>query len=147
MHNTLLKRQKRQNSFIMTCITQGRNSTVRCVNELYLYSLLKTKRQIKRQIHIPLWTHKRHKEWCEDRKTFTRCYTIALGFCDEFNANSVLLHFSSYRSIKIWHLYFKNVEKKAIKQCIKTPKHFNIKKHLALVFHKICPCNFLSIPN
>ena len=55
-----------------------------------------------------------HKEWSKDGKTFTRCYTIASKFWDEFNANFVLLHFSSYRSIKIWYLYFKNVEKKGI---------------------------------
>ena len=44
-----------------------------------------------------------HKEWEKDGKTFTRCYTIALKFWDELNANFVLLYFSSYRSIKIWH--------------------------------------------
>ena len=74
--------------------------------------------QTMRQIDIPLWTHMGHKEWSEDGKTFTRCYTIASKFWDEFNANFVLLHFSSYRSIKIWHLYLKNVEKKAVRQCI-----------------------------
>ena len=40
-----------------------------------VYSLLKKKRQIKRQtkrqIDIPLWTHMGHKECSEDRKTFT----------------------------------------------------------------------------
>ena len=49
-----------------------------------------------------------HKELREDGKTFTRCFTIALKFWDEFNANLVFLYFSSYKSIKIWHLYFKN---------------------------------------
>ena len=48
------------------------------------YSLLKTKRQIKRQakgqIDIPLWTHMGHKERNEEGKTFTRCCTIALKF-------------------------------------------------------------------
>ena len=38
------------------------------------------------------------------------CYTIALKFWDEFNANFVLLYFSSYRLIKIWQIYFKNKE-------------------------------------
>ena len=79
--------------------------------------------QTKRQIDIPLWTHMGHKEWSEDGKTFTKCYTIASKFWDEFNANFVLLHFSSYRSIKIWHIYFRYVEKKAGRPCIKTPKH------------------------
>ena len=55
-----------------------------------------------------------HKEWSKEGKKFTRCYTIVSKFWDEFNANFVLLHFSSYRSIKIWYLYFKNVEKKGI---------------------------------
>ena len=53
-----------------------------------------------------------HKGWSKDEKTFKRCYTIALKFWDEFNANFVLLNFSSYRSTNIWHLYLKNVEKK-----------------------------------
>ena len=75
------------------------------------------------QINVPLWTRMGHKGWRKGGKTFIKCYTIALKFWDEFNANFVLLYFSSYRSIKIWHLYFKNVKKKAIRQCIKTPKH------------------------
>ena len=33
------------------------------------------------------WTHMGHKEWSEYGKTFTRCYTIALNFWDEFNVN------------------------------------------------------------
>ena len=37
----------------------------------------------------------------------------------------LLLYFSSYRSIKTWNLYFKNMEKKAIRWCIETPKHFH----------------------
>ena len=73
----------------------------------------------KRQINIPHWTHMWDKGWRKDGKAFKRCYTIALEFWDEFNANFVLLCFSSYRSIKMWHLYFKNVEKKTIRQCIK----------------------------
>ena len=36
------------------------------------------------QINTPLWTHMGHKEWREDGKN---CYTIALKFWDEFNAN------------------------------------------------------------
>ena len=85
--------------------------------------------QTKWQINIPLWTHMGHKEWREDGKTFTRCYTIALKFWDEFNPNFVLLYFSSYTSIKIWNHYFK------------------INKHLALVLIKICTYTFLCIPN
>ena len=67
-------------------------------------------RQTKQEINISLWTHMGHKEWKEDGKTFTRCYTIALRFGDEFNANSVLLYFSSSRSINICH--FENVKTK-----------------------------------
>ena len=103
--------------------------------------------QTKRQINISLSTHKGHKEWREDGKALTRCHPIALEFWDEFNANFVLLYFSSYRSIKIWHFYFKNETKKTIRQCIKTPEHFNIKKHLALVLKKNRTCTFLYIPN
>ena len=65
---------------------------------------------IKGQISAPLWTHMGHKGWRKDGKTFIRCYTIALKFWDELNANFVLLYFSSYGSIKMWHLYLKNVE-------------------------------------
>ena len=63
------------------------------------------------QINIPLWTHMGHKGWRKDGKTFIRCYTIALKFWDEFNANFVLLCFSSYSSIEIWKHYLKNEEK------------------------------------
>ena len=63
------------------------------------------------QINIPLWTHMGHKGWRKDGKPFIRCYTIALKLWDEFNANFVLLYFSSYSSIKMWHLFLKNVEK------------------------------------
>ena len=63
------------------------------------------------QINIPLWTHMGHKGWRKDGKTFIRCYTIALKLWDEFNANFVLLYFSSYSSIKMWHFFLKNVEK------------------------------------
>ena len=66
---------------------------------------------IKGQISAPLWTHMVHKGWKKDGKTFARCYNFALKFCDEFNANFVLLYFSGYSSIKMWHLYLKNVEK------------------------------------
>ena len=61
------------------------------------------------QINIPLWTYMGHKGWRKDEKTFIRCYTIALKFWDEFNANFALLYFSSYSSIKMWHLYLKNM--------------------------------------
>ena len=66
---------------------------------------------IMEQINVPLWTHMGHKGWRKDGKTFIRCYTIALKLWDEFNANFVLLYFSSYSSIKMWHLYLKHVEK------------------------------------
>ena len=66
---------------------------------------------IKGQINVPLWTHMEHKGWRKDGKTFIRCYTIALKFWDEFNANFVLLYFSTCSSIKMWHLYLKNMEK------------------------------------
>ena len=55
---------------------------------------------IKGQINLPRWTQMGHKGWRKDRKTFLWCYTIALKFWDEFNSNFVLLHFSSYSSIK-----------------------------------------------
>ena len=66
---------------------------------------------IKGQINVPLWTHMGHKGWRKDGKTFITCYTIALKFWDEFNANFVSLCLSSYDSIKMWHLYLENVEK------------------------------------
>ena len=66
---------------------------------------------IKGQISAPLWTHMGHKGWIKDGKSFVRCYTFASQFWDEFNANFVLLYFSNYSSIKMWHLYLKNVEK------------------------------------
>ena len=90
-----------------------------------IFKVSQTKRQIK---NIPLWIHMWHKEWREDGKNFIWCCTIALKFWDEFNVNFVLLYFSSYRSIEIWHLYFKNAKKKAVRQCIKTPKHFQYKR-------------------
>ena len=65
---------------------------------------------IKGKINAPLWAHMGHKGWRKDGKTL-RCYPIALKFWDEFNSNFVLSYFSSYSSIKIWHLYLKNVEK------------------------------------
>ena len=66
---------------------------------------------IMEQINVPLWTHMGHKGWRKDGKTFIWCYTIALKFWDEFNANFVLLYFSTCSSIKMWHLYLKNMEK------------------------------------
>ena len=94
----------------------------------------------KRQINIPSWTHV--------EKLFIRCYTIALKFWDEFNANFVLLYFSSYSSIKIWHLYLKTVEKnnKAVHfRLLFTyllENIFNIKKHFALVLKNLFICFF-----
>ena len=44
------------------------------------------------QMNVPLWTHNAHKGWRRDGKTFIRCYTIALKFWDELNANFVLLY-------------------------------------------------------
>ena len=55
--------------------------------------------------------HTWDKGWRKDGRTFTRCYTIALKFWDEFNTNFVFFYFSSYRSIKMWDLCLKNVEK------------------------------------
>ena len=85
----------------------------------------------------------RHKGWRKDGKTLIRCYTVALKFWDKFNAsNSVFLYFSSYRSIKIWHFYLKNVGKnnKAVHlRLLFTYLHQNlssIKKHVALVLKK-----------
>ena len=66
---------------------------------------------IMEQINVPLWTHMGHKGWRKDGKTFIRCYTVALKFWDEFNTNFVLLYFSRYSIIKMWHLYHNNVEK------------------------------------
>ena len=51
-----------------------------------------------------------HKAWRKDKKTI-KYYTIALKFRDEFNANFVLLYYSSYSSKKMWHFFLKNVEK------------------------------------
>ena len=48
-----------------------------------------------------------NKEW----ENFYKVFTIALKFGDEFNANFELLYFSSYSSIKMRHLFLKNVEK------------------------------------
>ena len=101
---------------------------------------------IKRQINIPLWTYLGNKGWRKDGKTFARCYTIALKFSDNFHANFLLLYFLSYRSTKIWHLYLKNVYKNSRVVHIRLlftylyQNLFNIKKHLALVLQKICPC-------
>ena len=58
-------------------------------------------RLINYQINIPLWTCMGHKGRRKIGKTFTRCYTIALKFWDEFSANFVLLHFSCYKSTKM----------------------------------------------
>ena len=37
-----------------------------------------------------------HKGWGNGGKTFIRCYTFALKFWDELNANFVLLYFLSF---------------------------------------------------
>ena len=63
------------------------------------------------QRNVPLWTHMGHKGWRKNERIFIRCYTIDLKFRDEFNASFALLSFSSYSSIKMWHLYLRNVEK------------------------------------
>ena len=89
------------------------------------------------QINIPLWTHMGHKGWRKDGKTFIRCYIIALKLWDEFNANFILFYFSSYISIKMWHLFLKIVEKnnKAVHLRLVLSyffkNRFNTKKHLA----------------
>ena len=77
---------------------------------------------IMEQISIPLWNHMRHKGWRKDGKTFTMCYTIALKFWDEFNANFVLLYFQVIGQWKLDTFNSKNTNKKATRQCIKTPK-------------------------
>ena len=124
-----------------------KQSLAQKLNLIFKFSL------IKRQINIPLWTHMRRKGWRKDGKTFIRCYTIALKFWDEFNANFVLCYFSSQRLIKIWHLYLKNVKEnnKAVYfRLLFTYLHqnlLNIKKHLALVLKNACPCTFLCIPD
>ena len=108
---------------------------------------------IMEQINVPLWTHMGHKGWRKDGKSFIRCYIIALKFWDEFNANFVLLHFSSYSSIKMWQLYLKHVEKnnKAVHlKLVLTylfKNLFNTKKHLAWALKKNCPLTFLCISN
>ena len=104
---------------------------------------------IKRQINIPVWIHLGDKGWRKDGKTFIRCWTIALKFWDEFNANFFLLYFLSYRLIKIWHLYLKNEYKNNRVVHLRLLFTYlyqdllNIKKHLALVLKKICLCSFL----
>ena len=98
---------------------------------------------IMRQVNIPLWTHMGHKGWIKDGKTFIRCYTIALKLWDEFNANFVLLYFSSYSSIKMWHFFLKNVveNNKAVHlRLVLTyllKNLFNTKKHLAWALKKL----------
>ena len=47
----------------------------------------------------------------QNLKTFIMCFATGLKFWDEFNANFVLPYFSSYSSIKMWHLYLKNIDK------------------------------------
>ena len=88
----------------------------------------------------PIWGIKDEESM---EKTFIRRrYTIVLKFWDEFNANFVLLYFSSYWSITIWNLFPKMSKKnKKIKKMqavhlslLWTYLHqilFNIKKYLA----------------
>ena len=89
-----------------------------------------------------------HKGWRKDEKTFVSCYTIALKSWDEFNANFALLYFSSYRSMKILHLYLKHVEKNNMAEYLRLLFTYlqqnlcNIKKQLTLVLKKICPLLF-----
>ena len=122
---------------------------IHCTNETALKPSLAQKSKlifkfstIMEQINVPLWTHMGHKGWRKDGKTFTRCYAIALKFWDEFNANFVLLYFSTCSSINMWHLYLKNMEKNN-----KAVHFFNTKKDLALSLKKNCPFTFLSIVN
>ena len=106
---------------------------------------------IKGQINVPLWSCMGHKGWRKVGKTFIMCYTIALKFWDEFNANSVLLYFPRYSSIKMWHLYLKNAEKN---------NNDNISSWSSFIFSKTfsiqtsclgtqknCPFSFLCTPN
>ena len=98
------------------------------------------------QVNILLWTHMGHKGWRKDGKSFIRCYTIALKPWDEFNANFVLLYFSSYSSIKMWHFFLKNMEKnKAVHlRLVLTylfQSLFSSKKHLAWTLKK----NYFSV--
>ena len=95
------------------------------------------------QINIPLWTHMGYKGWKKNEKTFRRCYTIALKLWDESNSNFVLLYFSSYNSIKMWHFFLKNVEKsnkalylRLVLACL-FKNLFNTKKHLAWAHRKL----------
>ena len=89
-----------------------------------------------------IFIHFTNQGWRNDGKTFIRSYNIALKLWDEFNANFVLLYFSSYSSIKMWHFFLKNVEKnnKAVHlRLVLTylfKNLFNTKKHLAWVLKK-----------
>ena len=109
---------------------------------------------IKGQINVPRCTNMGHKGWRKDGKLFVRCYTIALIFWDQLNAIFVLLYFSSCSSIKMWHLYLKNVEKNSktvdlrlVLTYLLLSNPFNTKKHLPLVLKKNCPFTFLCIPH
>ena len=138
-----------QFSYFHNFITQVtlKQSLAQKLNLIFKFS------SINRDINIPLWTHMRHKGWKTDGKTFMRCYTIALKFWDEFNANFVLLYFSSYRSIAIWHLYLKNVQKNnkvvhlRLLLTYLDQNLLNIKKRPTLVVKKNCSFSFLCIPD
>ena len=90
-----------------------------------------------------------NKGWRKDGKTFMRYYTIALTFWDDFNANFLLLCFSSYIKVKknltpLSKKYGKN-NKVGHLRLLFTYLHqnlFNIKKHLALVLKKIAHAFF-----
>ena len=73
---------------------------------------------VKVQINAPLWMHMDNKEWRKVGKVFTRCYTVALKFWDEFNENFVSLRISSCSSKNMWQLYLKNLgnNKKTVHQ-------------------------------
>ena len=137
----------RQNSFSITSITQWRSAKVYCINELHIHffdflisrhftnqitlqqsvasklNLIFKVSQTKREIFhfAPTWGIKNEARMGKLLKGVTQ---LLQNF--EMNLMPVLLlYFSSYRSIKTWNLYFKNMEKKAIRWCIETPKHFH----------------------
>ena len=88
-------------------------------------------RTIMGQINIPILTYMGLKGWRKDGKTFIRCYTLALKLWDQFNANFVLLYFSSYSSV---HFYIKpcftGLSPFPAKNFVPRPKWLNIWKVL-----------------
>ena len=89
----------------------------------------------------------------ERMKNFYKVLHHCFKIWDEFNANFALLYFSSYSSIKMWHLYLTNVGKnnRAVHLRLVLTylflNLFNTKKHLAWTFKKNCSFTFLCIPN